>query len=283
MQRRTFIGGSAAILASPLCVFDAAAEQPKPMPVIGFLSSTWLGPVAPHVAGFRQGLSETGYDEGQNVAIEYRWAEGHYDRLPALATDLASRKVDVIVTSGTPGIQAAKSATSSIPIIFFGGGDLVAAGLIASLARPGGNLTGISIMGVELDPKRLDLLSELVPQAGLMALLVNPASPEAEPMTRDVQEVARLWPVSTRGVAPAREPRPAGQAHAPRRAIGCRKLRVLLTRLVPGEIRSSPNEAHPACGPGLGMAPRRGPGRIATDQRATRGRPGPWPLRGEFR
>ena len=143
MQRRTFIGGSAAILASPLCVFDAAAEQPKPMPVIGFLSSTWLGPVAPHVAGFRQGLSETGYDEGQNVAIEYRWAEGHYDRLPALAIDLASRKVDVIVTSGTPGIQAAKSATSSIPIIFFGGGDLVAAGLIASLARPGGNLTGI--------------------------------------------------------------------------------------------------------------------------------------------
>jgi putative ABC transport system substrate-binding protein len=108
-----------------------------------------------------------------------------------LAADLVARKVDVIVTYGTPGIQAAKSATSTIPIVFFGGGDLVGAGLIASLARPDGNLTGISIMGVELDPKRLDLLSELVPQAGVIALLVNPNSPEAEPMIRDVQEVAR--------------------------------------------------------------------------------------------
>jgi putative ABC transport system substrate-binding protein len=176
------------LLGGMMTAAHALRAQQKAMPVIGFLGSTSLGPSD---AAFRQGLSETGYEEEQNVAIEYRWAEGRYDRLPALAADLVGRKVDVIVTYGTPGIQAAKSATSTIPIVFFGGGDLVANGFVASLARPGGNLTGISIMGVELDPKRLDLLSELVPQAGVIALLVNPNSSEAEPMIRDVQEVAR--------------------------------------------------------------------------------------------
>ncbi len=125
------------------------------------------------------------------MAIEYRWAEGSYDRLPALAADLVGRKVDVIVASGTPGIAAAKSATSTIPIVFLGGGDLVAAGLVASLARPGGNLTGISIFGRELNPKRLDLLSELVPETKVIALLVNPNNSGAEPTIRDVQEAAR--------------------------------------------------------------------------------------------
>jgi putative tryptophan/tyrosine transport system substrate-binding protein len=129
------------------------------MPVIGYLGNISPGVSAPGLVGFRQGLSETGYIEGQNVAIEYRWVEGHYDRLPALAAELVGRKVDVIVTSSTPGIQAAKAATSTIPIVFFGGGDFVALGLVASLARPGGNLTGISIMSPELNPKRLDLLS----------------------------------------------------------------------------------------------------------------------------
>jgi putative ABC transport system substrate-binding protein len=140
------------------------------------------------VAAFHQGLSETGYVEGQNVAIEYRWAEGHYDRLPALATDLVGRKVDVIVASGGPApARAAKNATSSIPIIFATGGDPVDFGLVASLARPGGNLTGVSLLARELMPKRLELLSELVPQAGVIALLVNPSPVNTE----DLQEAAR--------------------------------------------------------------------------------------------
>jgi len=144
------------------------------------------------VAAFRQGLSETGYVEGQNVAIEYRWAEGDYDRLPRLAGDLVDRKVDVIVTrGGTISALAARNATSTIPIVF-STGDPVERGLVVSLARPGGNLTGVSIMLTELMPKRLDLLSQLVPQAGVIALLVNPNNAiVAEPMIRNVQEAAR--------------------------------------------------------------------------------------------
>jgi putative ABC transport system substrate-binding protein len=180
------------LLAGAMTAARTLRAQQKAMPVIGFLrSGSSSGTFALNVAAFRQGLSETGYVEGESVAIEYRWAEGHYDRLPALAADLVGRKVDVIVTGNTNGIRAAKGATSSIPIVFFGGGDLVAAGLIDSLARPGGNLTGIGIMGPELGPKRLDLLSELVPQARVIALLVNPSSKATETQIRDAQEAAR--------------------------------------------------------------------------------------------
>src|SRR5438876_2840453 len=169
----------------------AGRAQQRAMPVIGYLGSTSLGAQAPWVAAFRQGRGEAGYVEGQNVVIEYRWAEGHYDRLPELAADLAGRKVDVIVTQGgIPPARAAKDATATIPIVFVGG-DPIAAGLVASLARPGGNLTGMVFMTAEMVPKRLELLSELVPQAEVIALLVNPNSAAAERQTRDVQEAAR--------------------------------------------------------------------------------------------
>ena len=174
------------LLAVPL----AAEAQRKAMPVIGYLH--FASPsLAPTPAVFRQGLSEAGYVEGQNVAIEYRWAEGHYDRLPALARDLVDRKVDVIAAFGPQATHAAKNATSTIPIVFGVGTDPVADGLVASLAQPGGNLTGMSILAVELVPKRLELLAELVPQAKVVALLVNPTNSYTEPMIRDVQEAAR--------------------------------------------------------------------------------------------
>jgi putative ABC transport system substrate-binding protein len=185
-RRDLLILGSTAI-ALPL----VARAQQKAMPVIGFLSTGSPGPSAPLLAGFRQGLSEIGYVEGQNVAIEYRWAEGHYDRLPALAADLVGRKVDVIAAmGGNASPLAAKSATSTIPIVF-SSSDAVGVGLVASLARPGGNATGIDIMTFELMPKRLELLSELVPQARVIALLVNPANTATERVIRDMQEAAR--------------------------------------------------------------------------------------------
>jgi putative ABC transport system substrate-binding protein len=167
----------------------AAYAQQKAMPVIGVLGATPPGPVAADIAAFRRGLSETGYVEGQNVTIEYRWAEGHSDRLPALAADLVGRKVDVIAAlAGTPPAQAARTVTSTIPIVF-ASGDPVGLGLVASLARPGGNLTGVS--SLDLSPKRIEMISELVPQAKVIALLVNPNNPIAESVIRSAQEAAR--------------------------------------------------------------------------------------------
>jgi putative ABC transport system substrate-binding protein len=165
--------------------------QQKTMLVIGFLVTTSPGPSALNMAAFRQGLAETGYVEGENVALEYRWAEDHYDRLPGLAADLVARKVKVIATASVPSALAAKNVTSSIPIVFISGDDPVATGLVASLARPSGNLTGMSFLTIELDPKRLELLSDMVPRATEVALLVNPNLSGVERQMREVGEAAR--------------------------------------------------------------------------------------------
>jgi len=181
------------VLAGAAAYPLSAGAQQKAMPVIGFLgSSTSPGGLSapPLLAAFLQGLSEIGYVEGQNVTIEWRWAEGHYDRLPALAADLVGHRVDVIVTGTTPAALAAKGATSTIPIVF-NSTDPVGLGLVASLARPGGNLTGFSPFGTDLMPKRIELLSELVPEARVIAFLTNPNFPRTEGFIRDVQEAAR--------------------------------------------------------------------------------------------
>src|SRR5215831_5568353 len=189
MRRRELIAlaGGAAV-AWPLAV----RAQQKAMPVVGYLASATPEVNIQLLPAFLSGLSETGWVEGQNVAIEYRWAEDHYERLPALAAELVSRNVEVIVsTGGTPGALAAKNATSTIPIIFITGGDPVEQGLVASLARPGGNLTGVTLLIVELTSKRLELISELVPRTRVIALLANPRNPAVETIIRNVQNAAR--------------------------------------------------------------------------------------------
>jgi len=193
MRRRAFITllGGAAAAPSLLWPIAARAQQPG-MPVIGFLSSAFPDRDAGRLRAFRQGLSESGYVEGRNVMIEYRWAEEHNDRLPALAADLVSRRVAVIATAGQVlATFAAKAATTTIPVVFLTGANPVEVGLVASLNRPGGNLTGVSTLSVELEPKRLELLHGVIPPARTIGALVNRTNPNAEIEARDLQAAAR--------------------------------------------------------------------------------------------
>jgi len=180
----SLLGGAAA--------WPLGARGQLPMPVIGFLSSSSPDGYAPFVAAFHQGLKETGYVAGQNVAIEYRWAEGRIDRLPALAADLVQRRVAVIAATTVPAVLAAKAATASIPVIFETAGDPIQLGLVASLSQPGGNMTGVANLNLGIAPKRLELLRELVPAVSVVGLLTNPANPEVTgPVVRASQAAAQ--------------------------------------------------------------------------------------------
>jgi putative tryptophan/tyrosine transport system substrate-binding protein len=187
VKRRDFItllGG--AVAAWPL----ALRAQQRPVPLVGFLNGGKAEGFTPMVEAFLQGLKAAGYVEGENVAIEYRWANGRYDRLAALADDLVKRRVAVIAATSTPANLVAKAATTSIPIVFTTGGDPVQLGLVASLGRPGGNVTGVTQMTGEVAPKRVELAHELVPQATVFGLLINPTNPLAEIVNRDSQAAA---------------------------------------------------------------------------------------------
>jgi putative ABC transport system substrate-binding protein len=187
MNRRDFV--SLLGVGAATWPIAARAQQRGPS-VVGYLAALSRGESAIQLAAFRQGLKESGYVEGQNLAIEFRFANGRYDQLPALADDLVRRQVAVIVTSGGPTAAVAKAATTSIPIVFVTGVDPVASGLVASLNRPGGNLTGTAAFSVELGPKRLELLRELVPNATRLALLINPTNPASDLVTKDLQAAA---------------------------------------------------------------------------------------------
>jgi len=203
MQRRHFVK----LLGSAAAVWPGAAwAQQSSMPVVGFLNSTSPEAAASFVSAFNTGLAEGGFVEGRNVRIEYRWAQGQYDRLPELASELSRLKVNVIAASGGDlSAFAAKNATPVIPIVSVIGGDPVSTGLVANLPRPGGNLTGVSFLTTELMPKRLDLLTQLVPDAKVVALLINPNSPQTEGVKKGMQEAAGKKAIQLRIVDAGRE------------------------------------------------------------------------------
>jgi putative tryptophan/tyrosine transport system substrate-binding protein len=186
MRRREFIAGLGGVAACPL----AAHAQPPAVPIVGFLNAASPDSFAHVVRAFRLGLNETGYVEDRNVAIEYRWAEGQYDRLPALAAELIQRRVRVLAGTTTPAALAAKTATTTIPVVFTTGGDPVALGLVASLNRPGSNVTGATLLSRVLAAKQLELLHELVPQAAMIGFLVNPSDANAGASIRDIRAAA---------------------------------------------------------------------------------------------
>jgi putative ABC transport system substrate-binding protein len=186
IRRREFIAGLGSAAAWPV----VGRAQQSAMPVIGFLSSQAADDFKSFTVSFLQGLKETGYVEGQNVAVEYRYAENQYDRLPALAADLVRRRVAVIVTVGTPATVVAKAETATIPMVFNTGGDPVALGLVASLNRPGANITGSTVLAAELAPKRLQLLHELIPNAAVFGVLADPAFPPTQSTIADLQAAA---------------------------------------------------------------------------------------------
>ena len=185
MRRREFIA-----LLGAWPVATMAQPEEAALPVVGLLSSTSPQAYASRIAAFRQGLNSSGYVEGKNVMIDYRWAEGQYDRLPSLAAELIHRQVQVIAAITTPVALAVKAATPTIPTVFEAGGDPVELGLVASLNRPGGNLTGVSLLNAELGPKRLELLHELMPEVTTVAALVNPANPNTASLSKDLQAAA---------------------------------------------------------------------------------------------
>ena len=225
MNRREFItllGGAA---AWPLA---ARAQQPGKA-LIGYLALTSAGVDATLVAGFRRGLSQTGYIEGQNVAIEYRFAQSHFDRLPALAEELVRLKPSVIFAIGPPSVRALKGHTATIPVVFFMGEDPVKEGLVASLNRPGANITGFSGFTNLLFPKRLQLLNEVVPKPAALALLVNPDNPNAEPDSRDAQAAAGARVTRSDGKQRARNRRSfRGSCSPERRWVDGRRRRTFL-------------------------------------------------------
>jgi putative tryptophan/tyrosine transport system substrate-binding protein len=187
MRRREFIAGLGSAAAWPL----AAGAQQTVTPVVGFLGAPAAAPYARFADAIRQGLRESGFSEGQNLTIDYRWADGHYDRLPELAADLVTRRVAAIIPiGGAPATVAAKAATSTIPIVFNMTADPVALGLVASLNRPGGNVTGVAMLGVALEAKRLELLHEIVPTTTSIAVLVNPTNAQTKYQLQDLQEAA---------------------------------------------------------------------------------------------
>jgi putative ABC transport system substrate-binding protein len=214
MRRRAFLAAAAGAALAPAI----ARSQQSRVPVVGYLALTSPGPFAPLLAAFHKGLAEAGFVEGRNVAIEYRWAEGRPDRLPELVMDLVARKVDLISTHGGAFVAlAAKEATTTIPIVFETGIDPVAAGLVASMAQPGGNLTGVAILTADLNPKRFELLSELVPEAKVIAILVNPKNASANRVISDVQKAAEptgIWIEVVRATLEAEYETAVAQARA---------------------------------------------------------------------